>query len=423
VPLPVPTGPAVLDLLPVLRAALSGSGPALLPHAADADAPASLHPGEPLAAGEDCDDDPTVAVLTTSGSTGPVKGALLPASALLASVSATHDRLGGPGRWLLALPAQHVAGLQVLLRSLVAGTEPTVLDLAGGFDPAGFAAAAAATGGGRRYTALVPTQIRRLLDAGPGAHAALAGFDAVLVGGAAADPGLLAEAAARGARLVTTYGMSETCGGCVYDGVPLDGVRVELEADPGSHGDPAPGGDPGLGGGRVLLGGPVLARGYRGGDPGGAFALAVDGAGRRERWFRTDDLGRLRPDGSLSVQGRLDDVIVTGGLKIAPVLVEAALLGLPGIAEAVVVGVPDPTWGQRVVAAVVAAPGAEEPTLAAVRRQVTELAGGHAAPRQLLVLDRLPLRGPGKPDRPRLVALAEAAPPPAPAPAPGEAGR
>jgi O-succinylbenzoic acid--CoA ligase len=398
----------VLDLLPVLRAALSGSGPALLPHAADAAPAASLRPGEPLAAGEDSDDDPTVAVLATSGSTGPVKGALLQASALLASVSATHDRLGGPGRWLLALPAQHVAGLQVLLRSLVAGTEPVVLDLAGGFDPAGFAAAAAATGGGRRYTALVPTQIRRLLDAGPAARQALAGFDAVLVGGAASDAGLLAEAAATGARLVTTYGMSETCGGCVYDGRVLDGVQVRLEPD-----------------GRILLGGPVLARGYRGGDPGGAFTPTVGGpgpldpaggpldpAGRGDRWFRTDDLGRLLPDGSLLVAGRLDDVIVTGGLKVAPVVVEAALLELPGIAEAVVVGVPDPTWGQRVVAAVVAVAGAEPPTLAAVRRQVTEQAGAHAAPRQLLVIDRLPLRGPGKPDRPRLVALAEAAQPP-----------
>jgi o-succinylbenzoate---CoA ligase len=384
-PLPVPTGPGVLGLLPTLRAALSGEGPAVLPHAAGTTPPAALRPGEPLTDDEDSDHDPTVAVVVTSGSTGLAKGALLTASALLASASATHDRLGGPGRWLLALPAEHIAGLQVLLRSLVTRADPTILDLTDGFDPARFADAAAATTGVRRYTSLVPTQVRRLLDAGPAARDALAGFDSVLVGGAACDPGLLAEAAAAGARLVLTYGMSETCGGCVYDGRPLDGVQVAVDDD-----------------GRIRLGGPVLARGYRGGDATGAFAPA-DG----QRWFLTDDGGRLERDGRLSVLGRLDDVIVTGGAKVAPAVVEAALLGLPEVAEAVVVGAPDPQWGQRVVAAVVIAAGAQAPSLATIRRLVTEQAGLHAAPHQLLVLEQLPLRGPGKPDRTRLVALAQ----------------
>ncbi len=185
------------------------------------------------------------------------------ASALLASASATHDRLGGPGRWLLALPAQHVAGVQVLVRSLVSRTEPGVLDLAGGFTPAGFAAAASALGGVRRYTALVPTQLVRLLDAadqgdGDGVRE-LARFDAVLVGGAGTPPAVLERAAAAGVRVVTTYGASETSGGCVYDGVPLDGVRVRLGDGP----DPS----------RVLLGGPTLARGYRGGGPGRRLRL------------------------------------------------------------------------------------------------------------------------------------------------------
>ncbi|HEX2808840.1 MAG TPA: AMP-binding protein, partial [Kineosporiaceae bacterium] len=283
-PLPVPTGPGVLGLLPTLRAALSGEGPAVLPHAAGTTPPAALRPGEPLTDDEDSDHDPTVAVVVTSGSTGLAKGALLTASALLASASATHDRLGGPGRWLLALPAEHIAGLQVLLRSLVTRADPTILDLTDGFDPARFADATAATTGVRRYTSLVPTQVRRLLDAGPAARDALAGFDSVLVGGAACDPGLLAEAAAAGARLVLTYGMSETCGGCVYDGRPLDGVQVAVDDD-----------------GRIRLGGPVLARGYRGGDATGAFATA-DG----QRWFLTYDAGRLERDGRLSVLGRLD---------------------------------------------------------------------------------------------------------------------
>jgi len=375
----------VLDLLTPLRAALSGSGPAVLPYAAGTAPPSTLRPGEPLADGEDSDHDPTVAVVVTSGSTSVAKGVLLTASALLASASATHDRLGGPGRWLLALPAQHVAGLQVLLRSLVTRADPTILDLTDGFDPARFAAAAAATTGGRRYTSLVPTQVRQLLDAGHAARDALAGFDAVLVGGAACDPGLVAEAAAAGAHLVLSYGMSETCGGCVYDGRPLDGVQVAVDGD-----------------GPIRLGGPVLARGYRGGDQAGAFTAVGS-----ERWFRTDDRGRLEPDGRLTVLGRLDDVIVTGGEKIAPAVVEAALLGLPEIAEAVVVGAADPHWGQRVVAVVIVADGAHAPSLDAIRRWVAERAGAPAAPHQLLVLEELPLRGPGKPDRARLVALAQ----------------
>jgi len=385
-PIAVPTGPRVLELLPALRAALRGDGPVLLPHAAGGLPPAALGPGGPLAPGEDDADDPTVAVLTTSGSTGAPKGALLTASALLASASATHDRLGGPGRWLLALPAEHVAGLQVLLRSMITGTEPGVLDLADGFDPDAFATAARRLPGRRRYTALVPTQLRRLLDAGGAPLAALVEFDAVLVGGAAAAEALLLAARAAGVRVVTTYGMSETCGGCVYDGTPLGGVRVELDDD-----------------GRVLLGGPVVARGYRGGDPGGAFTTTGP---EPTRWFRTDDLGVLDDDGALTVLGRVDDVIVSGGLKISPAVVEGVLLTLPGVREAVVVGVPDPDWGERIVACVVAASGAT-PTLEGARRQVGDRVGRHAAPHQLLVLDRLPLRGPGKPDRSRLRLLAE----------------
>jgi O-succinylbenzoic acid--CoA ligase len=395
-PLAVPSGPGVLDLMPTLRAALSGRGPALLPHAEGEPPAAELGPGSPFTADEDDPHDPTVAVLATSGSTGRPKGALLPASALLASASATHDRLGGPGRWLLALPAGHVAGLQVLLRSLISGTEPAVMDLAHGFRPEAFVSAASTLpSGGRRYTSLVPTQLRRLLDASGAALDAAARFDAVLLGGAAAPGPLLERAAEAGVRVVTTYGMSETCGGCVYDGRPLDGVRVALDDD-----------------GRVRLGGPVVARGYRGGDPGRAFSTDADGI----RWFRTDDAGQFADDGTLALLGRLDDLVVTGGLKVSPAVVEAALLAVPGVCEAVVLGVPDAEWGQRVVAAVVVTPGAAIPTLDDVRRVVTDRIGAPAAPRQLLVLDALPLRGPGKPDRAQLTHLATLTPASTPPP-------
>lgn len=398
-PVAIASDESVLDVLPRLRAALSGAGPALLPYDADAAPAPALRPGEPLDGDEDDPADPTVAVVTTSGSTGAAKGVLLHASALLASVSATHDRLGGAGRWLLALPAQHVAGLQVLLRALVGGGPPVVLDLTRGFRPDDFADAAARMRGPRRYTSLVPTQLVRLLDAGGPGLAALTGFDAVLVGGAATAPSLQERARAAGVRLVTTYGMSETCGGCVYDGVPLDGVRVRL-APEGSAGGAA-GAD-----GRVLLGGPVLARGYRGrsaddGSAAGGFFVA-DGA----RWFATDDAGRLPDGGRLDLLGRLDDVVTTGGLKVAPAAVEAALLRLPGVTEAVVVGVPDAEWGQRVVAALVLADGATAPSMAQVRERVSADVTARATPRQLLVLDRMPLRGPGKPDRTALARLA-----------------
>ena len=168
-------------------------------------------------------------LVATSGSTGRPRLVVLPPAALRASAEATAARLGGPGRWLLALPADHVAGVQVVVRALLAGAAPVVQDLRDGFRPDGFAAATARLGPGRRYTSLVPTQLLRLLDAGGAALDALLGYDAVLVGGAALDAGLRARAEAAGVRVVATYGMTETAGGCVYDGVPLDGVRIRLD--------------------------------------------------------------------------------------------------------------------------------------------------------------------------------------------------
>jgi O-succinylbenzoic acid--CoA ligase len=201
---------------------------------------------------------------------------------------------------------------------------------------------------------------------------------------------VLERARAAGVRVVTTYGASETSGGCVYDGVPLGGVRVRLED------------------GRILLGGPTLARGYRGGDPDGAFVRDADGT----RWWRTADAGRWDGDvegtGRLEVLGRIDDAVLTGGATVLPSAVEAALLRMPGVAEAVVVGVEDPQWGQRVVAALVPVAGAATPTTAEVRAHVAAALGPYAAPRQVLVLDALPLAGVGKPDRAAVARLAAA---------------
>jgi O-succinylbenzoic acid--CoA ligase len=194
----------------------------------------------------------------------------------------------------------------------------------------------------------------------------------VLVGGAATDPALLDRARAEGVAVVTTYGMTETAGGCVYDGVPLDGVRARVTDG-------------------IELAGPMLALGYRL-DPDGTAAAFAGG------WFRTRDAGTLDADGRLAVHGRLDDVVITGGVKVAPPAVEAVLREHADVAEAVVFGAPDEEWGQRVVAAVVPAAGAE-PRLADLRPWVAERLGAAAAPRELHRIDAVPALHTGKPDR------------------------
>ena len=348
--------------------------------------------------------DPAVArpgpavVVATSGSSGRPKRVRLAGSALRASGEATATVLGGHGRWVLALPTHHVAGLQVLARSVLAGTVPVALDAEAPFTADAFARAVRDAGGragegvgagvGRvpLYASLVPTQLHRLLAA-PGGRAAAARLDAVLLGGAAADPGLLATARAAGVRVVTTYGMSETAGGCVYDGRPLPGVLVRT--DPVDD--------------RVLLAGPVLADGYVD-DPRLTASSFVVQEGRR--WFVTGDRGRVR-DGRLEVLGRVDDLVVTGGHKVEPRDVENALRALPDVRDAVVVGVPDAEWGQVVAALLVPADGT--PThltdLARLREALSPALPRHALPRRVAVRDGIPLLPSGKPDRLRVARL------------------
>ncbi|MCF7552956.1 o-succinylbenzoate--CoA ligase [Pseudonocardia sp. WMMC193] len=372
--LPLDGSPDSLDdLVGALTAAMDGSGPAVLPlGAADHRRGASAPPADEVP-------DEVAVVISTSGSTGRPKHVMLSAAALTASARATEERLGGPGRWVLALPVDHVAGVQVVLRALAAGAPPVLQDVRDGFRPAGFARA---TGrlphGARRYTSLVPTQLGRILDEGAAAMYALAGYDAVLVGGAALAPALRERAEAAGIRVVATYGMSETCGGCVYDGLPLAGVDARVDAA-----------------GRLSLGGPVLASGYLG-DPAATAASFVGGR------FVTGDLGRW--DGErLVVLGRADDVIVTGGEKVAPAAVERVLAAQAGVAAVCVVGLPDPEWGQVVAAAIV--PSGAGPDLEAVRAAVRAAEGRAAVPRRMQLVAELPLRGVGKPDRTAVAAL------------------
>jgi O-succinylbenzoic acid--CoA ligase len=385
-----------------LAAALDGSGPALrvlAPGAATRDEPGAVGPGSAhdeagAALARSAHDEPHVpegvaVVLRTSGSTGAPRDVLLSAAALRASGEATLRRIGGPGSWLLVLPPDHVAGLQVLARAALSAAVVHAAP-AGPFRASSFAAAVAALPAtGRSYTSIVPTQLVRLLDDEAG-RVALRTFDAVLLGGSGIPPTLLDDAFDSDVRVVTTYGMTETCGGCVYDGVPLDDVRVRLDDD-----------------GRVLLAGPVLADGYLGRPDLDAAAFLVDDEGTR--WLRTSDLGTFGPAGRLEILGRADDVIITGGVNVAPGPVEDLLVTLPAVREACVVGVPDDEWGHLVVAVLVVGPTGP-PRLADVRALVTSHLGPAAAPRRLVVVPALPTRGPGKPDRHAATALAAGTP-------------
>ncbi|BBX18816.1 O-succinylbenzoic acid--CoA ligase [Mycolicibacterium duvalii] len=356
-----------MSALPVVSDVLAGRVCALPVPATDATQTSLLttvlRAGEPI-------DDAVAVVLSTSGTTGAPKGALLSAAALTASAGATHDRLGGRGRWLLALPAYHVAGFQVLVRSLIAGVDPVAVRP--GFEPAELVSAVATLGGGRRYVSLVAAQLDKALR-DPAAADALADVDAVLIGGGPMPVSLSEKASAAGVPVVRTYGMSETAGGCVYDGVPLAGVSVTVSET-----------------GRISLGGPTVALGYR--NPVTPDPFAETG------WFRTDDVGMIDDAGVLRVLGRADDGISTGGLTVLPDLVEAAMHTHPAVAECAVFGVADERLGQRVVAAVVLEPAATL-TLEDIRRHVAGRLAPTAAPRELHIVETLPRHGIGKVDR------------------------
>jgi O-succinylbenzoic acid--CoA ligase len=319
-------------------------------------------------------------VVPTSGSTGLPRLAVLSRAALATSADLTHAALGGPGRWLLALPTTHIAGLQVLVRSLRSGLAPQVIDVTRPFSVDDFVEAVAAmdVAGAEHphYAALVPTQLQRLIDHGA-ALEALWQLDAVLVGGAALPPTLAARARDAGVVIVSTYGMTETCGGCVYDGKPLDGVLVDVNDED-----------------RIRIKGPVLFDGYLGEED---IELA-------EGWFVTDDVGHFE-GGSLTVDGRSDNVIVSGGVKVSAETVERALISLSYIKDAVVIGVRDDQWGERVVA-FVSPDGDRDVDTNDVRGDLRDVVPDAWRPKSVIRLDALPLLSSGKPDRVSLQRLA-----------------
>jgi O-succinylbenzoic acid--CoA ligase len=340
-----------------LRDALSGEGPAVFAGSTVDGLPGSVPRRVAL-------------VVQSSGSTGAPKRVALSSDALLASAAASETALGGPGQWLLALPTHYIAGINVLVRSLTAATVPVVVE-AGHFSAETFVAAAGAMDHAQRYTSLVPAQLARLIDA-DGALAALRRFDRILVGGQAAPVALIARALELGLNVTRTYGSSETSGGCVYDGVPIGGTEVRIVD------------------GQVELAGAVLAEGYLGDDERTAAAFHTD---RGQRWYRTGDAGEL-VDGVLRVTGRLDDVIISGGLKVSLGAVERIVREIDALAHAIVVGEHSEEWGEvPVLVTTVDVP------LDDIKGTITERLGRAAVPSRIVVLDVMPMLESGKPDR------------------------
>ena len=375
-----------LTVLEAVRAALSGDGPAVLPlepaRAAAPEPPSTVH-------------QPVALVIETSGSSGRPKRVALSADALLASAAASDAVLGGPGRWLLALPVHYIAGANVLVRSIVAGTDPVVLP-AGTFDAARFVAAAEQIGGGPAYTSVVPVQLARLVAAAEqsaGIVAALRRFDRILVGGQATPPALVERARGLGLHITRTYGSSETAGGCVYDGIPF-GTAIARAVD-----------------GEIWLSGPMLAEGYLA-DPARteySFVMA-DGS----RWYRTGDAGTVdlatadprtpapaAGDTIVRVTGRLDNIIISGGIKVSLDDVERIARTIPGLHDAIAVSVESAEWGQ--VPVVVTTGTAALP---AVRLAVEAALGRASAPARVVTIGRIPRLPSGKPDRVALRAIA-----------------
>ena len=363
-------GPGLARLRPVdpsevaaaLAESLSGGPPiATLPVGPieRARAIAMLQPDQPVVEAD------AAVVVATSGSTGSPKGVVLSRAAIRTSVEATRGRLGGVGDWVLALPTYYVAGLMVLARACLGRTRavPVGSDLRN-------LPEAVDTLSQRRYISLVPPQLDRAL-CHDDVTEALASFSAVLVGGGPTEVGLVERARAAGIRVVTTYGMSETCGGCVYDGEPLQGVAVDIADD-----------------GRILIRSDTLFAAYRLRPDLTAEAVV---SGR----FRTQDRGYWDA-GRLVVLGRTDDIVITGGHKVDLADVEQSVQHWAAQhgARGAVLGVPDPAWGTTIIA-VSDLPG----SLAELQAAVRESLPAYAMPRELISLEQLPWLAGGKPDR------------------------
>jgi len=359
-----------LDVMAALKDAVIDGGPAVLPRLGGAkDVLTAPYEVEPEVA----------IVIETSGTTGKPKRVWLSADALLSSARGHLESLGGDGVWWLVVPTSYIAGVQVLTRSILAGTQPIVAT-PGPFGPDRLLDAleelSEAKKSSRLYSAMVPAQLARLVDAAENDPRVLAGlrlFDAILVGGQAIPQPLVTRAEQLGVRVIRTYGSAETSGGCVWNGRPLPGVVVS-DMD-----------------GRLAIHGPHLAGGYLD-DPALSSRHFIDKDGTR--WFVTDDQGVIHPDGSIAIVGRVDDVIVSGGKKVSLAEVERILVDEGGFQGIVVVPGTHEEWGQ--VPVIVSPAGID---LDRAKQLVGHILGVHARPDRVVTLNPIPVLASGKPDR------------------------
>ena len=307
----------------------------------------SLDGGRPVEEGD-------ALVMPTSGTSAAPKGVVLTHEAIAFAADSSNAVIDpdGDAHWLACLPLHHIGGFSVITRALRTGTRPEVHD---GFDADRVRLAAAA---GCTHTSLVPTTLGRIDPSW---------FRLILVGGSAIPTD-------RPANCVATYGMTESCAGVVYDGRPLPGVDLRIA-------DPAPNGI-----GAIELRSPGLFRCYRD----GSRPIDADG------WFRTADVGSIDADGLLSVAGRADDVIITGGENIWPEEVERVLRTHVGVADVAIIGRPDGEWGQVVTAVVIPVDPAAPPSLASLRHFARGFLPAAAVPRALELVAELPTTNLGK---------------------------
>jgi o-succinylbenzoate---CoA ligase len=302
-------------------------------------------------------------VVATSGVGGAPKLVELHRVAVAVAVRTSATRLGAtPGApWVDVLTPAHVGGLLVLMRAAILGSPVTVHEA---FDPARLVE----DGEGAAFVSVVPAMVRRLVATDLGLHGLT-----LLVGGDALDPETAAAARSRGARRVTTYGLTETCGGFAYDGMLLDGMDVRLEGD-----------------GEIEVTGPTLMEGYRLDGAATGAAFTTDG------WLRTGDLGTIQDDGTLSVHGRADHLIRTGAEKVWPEEVERVLALHPKVADVAVVGRPDPEWGAHVAAFVVPRRIDDPPSLEGLRTHGADHLARFKLPRELQLVPTIPRSATGK---------------------------
>lgn len=300
-------------------------------------------------------EDEVALIVESSGSTGTPKQIKLSLDALKHSARASTERLGGDGQWLLALPTNFIAGANVLIRSVFSDTQPILLNTRVPFTTEAFVRGASLMEGSRRYTSLVPAQLSRLAqdaEADAFVFSMLRKFDAILVGGQLPNWSEVETLRAKGINVIVSYGMTETCGGCIYDGVPLTGIDFEVND------------------GLISISGPVLALGLGG-------------------KFETNDLGRI-VDEKLEVLGRADRVIISGGIKVSLERVEQAALNIPGVAQVVAVAVSS-QWGESVG---ILYQGSPEVNFESLTQQISVA----ARPAKVLRVTSFPMTATGKVD-------------------------